>query len=67
LARGLGLAQERVFDVPERMARSEEEVARRVLEVYQELEEECLRKEENGDEDEDEEDEDEEDGDEEDE
>ncbi|KAH0556019.1 hypothetical protein GP486_006041 [Trichoglossum hirsutum] len=43
-----GLVQERAFDVPERMAHSEEEeIARRVLEVHQELEEECLRKEEN--------------------
>ncbi|KAI9779316.1 MAG: hypothetical protein M1839_007424 [Geoglossum umbratile] len=45
-----GLVQERAFDVPERMAHSEEEIARRMLEVHQELGEECLRREENGDE-----------------
>ncbi|KAI9772640.1 MAG: hypothetical protein M1840_000234 [Geoglossum simile] len=60
------LIQERTFDVPERLADDEEkEVARRVLDVHQELEERCLLREENlriyGSDGEDEEDEEEDD------
>lgn len=52
-----GLVQDRAFNTPERLGRGEEEeIARRVLEVHQDLEEKCIRKE-SGFEDEDEEDE----------
>jgi hypothetical protein len=40
-----GLVQQRTFDVPERMADGEEEVARRVLKVHRELEQRRLKEE----------------------
>jgi hypothetical protein len=42
------LVQERTFDVSKCIVDGEEEVARRVLDIHQELEERCLQKEDEG-------------------